>query len=62
MNDIKYTRNGIEKMAQERFKDALIAVGWEVVAEVEVEVEAEVEVEVEVAKDAPKVTKRKKGK
>ena len=46
MKDIKYTRNGIEKMAQERFKDALIAEGWEVV----------------VAKDAPKVTKRKKGK
>lgn len=31
MKDIKYTRNGIEKMAQERFKDALIAEGWSVV-------------------------------
>jgi hypothetical protein len=31
MKDIKYTRNGIEKMAQERFKGALIAEGWSVV-------------------------------
>lgn len=33
MTDIKYERNGIEKMAGERFKDALIAEGWSVVDE-----------------------------
>lgn len=31
MKDIEYERNGITKMAQERFKDALIAEGWKVV-------------------------------
>ena len=31
MKDIEYERNGIKKMAQERFKDALIAEGWKVV-------------------------------
>lgn len=31
--DIKYIRNGIEKMAGERFKDALIKEGWAVVEE-----------------------------
>lgn len=33
MADIKYERNGITKMAGERFKDALIAEGWTVVSE-----------------------------
>jgi hypothetical protein len=31
MADIKYERNGVEKLAGERFKDALIAEGWSVV-------------------------------
>lgn len=31
MKDIEYERNGIRKMAQERFKEALIAEGWSVV-------------------------------
>lgn len=33
MKDIMYERDGIRKMAQERFKDDLIAVGWKVVKE-----------------------------
>lgn len=31
--DIEYERDGIKKMAGERFKDALIAEGWKVVEE-----------------------------
>lgn len=31
MKDIEYERNGAKKIAQERFKDALIAEGWKVV-------------------------------
>lgn len=31
MKDIKYEKDGITKMAQERFKEALIAEGWKVV-------------------------------
>ena len=31
MKDIEYERSGIKKLAQERFKDALIAEGWRVV-------------------------------
>lgn len=31
MKDIEYERNGVRKKAQERFKDALIAEGWNVV-------------------------------
>lgn len=33
MKDIEYERNGVKKLAQERFKDALIAEGWRVVAD-----------------------------
>ena len=31
MKDIEYEKDGIKKMAQERFKDELEAVGWKVV-------------------------------
>jgi hypothetical protein len=31
MKNIEYEKNGIRKMAQERFKDALIAEGWVIV-------------------------------
>lgn len=33
MKDIEYERNGIRKIAQERFKEALIKEGWKVVEE-----------------------------
>jgi len=31
--DIKYEKDGVQKMAGERFKEALEAVGWKVVEE-----------------------------
>lgn len=31
MKDIEYEKDGIKKMAQERFKEELEAVGWRVV-------------------------------
>lgn len=33
MKDIEYEKDGVRKFASERFKDDLIAVGWEVVEE-----------------------------
>lgn len=31
MKDIEYEKDGVKKMAQERFKEDLIAAGWKVV-------------------------------